>query len=362
MMLLSISFLCITCGTYAVSILPTPEDKPTMAKLCSDYMLRQQEQNTQNGPIRSRLNKDPEQQEEHAHDAYTDLIVQLHSIEKELPHTNCPEKLQQFERACRFIMTALLCAHAKENKDALVQIDNCIRIAAMAQLLQNSSWHTLIREFEARKNASSPSTYPIDAVESHLQVDETRKDRLIKELLKQLEARNANEINVSKPAEDELITKLTPYKKKKKEIVSSIAKIEQLMLGFRTGGQKKAAKHYNGAFISELSADANFLQSKDAHDYLLFEQTYGAVALLYIQAHDYGHPTALAAAERIMKSGIMRTIITWKAKHHIKNHLQHYGKIWHEINRRKMKLSEIGDLSASSSTDSSSSASSSSST
>jgi hypothetical protein len=158
-------------------------------------------------------------------------------------------------------------------------------------------------------------------------------------LLKQLEEQEHSVVLCSTEEIEELSGALAPHRKKPEEIIALFSKIEPQSPATRIKNKKMATDLYNGAVTSEIQANIKFLHLQDKHEYLGLEQAYGTVALLYLQAHDYGHPNGLAEAEKIMRGGIMDAIITWKTRHRMKSALEQFSNIWQEINIRKRELS-----------------------
>lgn len=354
--------------TYAIRAAEKPDftnlnKSPNLAEHWADFIAHQNEP-TRNGDRRhSRLSNDPEQQLEHAHSIYTDLVMQLHTIEQEANQENPPKKLHDLELACRVIMQALLHNYSEGNKEALGQADKCTKIAAYLKLMQDPFWHVAVREMETKKQIAAPPAYSIDELEEHLQTDETQKDRLIKELLTRLEQQEQAQ-PVPSAATDELAIALAPYKKSPEEIFALMKKIipDTQETRTRLTLSPKSITLYNNATIAAIHAEIQFLQMHDQHDYLHLEKAFGAVVLTYLTAHDNGHPSGLKDAEKIMNGGIMEAIIKWKQKHGISEALGFYSELWKQINNRKHgHHNVISTATASSSQASSSQASSSSS-
>lgn len=331
--------------------------KPDLAEQCAEYIAQQSESKRSGDRRHNRLSDDPEQQLERASCMYSALVIQLHTIAQKINPESSASQLQQFELACRIIVQALLHSYTNGNKEALGQADTCTHVVAHIKLLQDPFWLNVLRETEAKKRDIAPSAYSIEEFDAHLQVDESKKDRLIKQLLTQLEAKqehaHAHAHPISDPAADELYNELAPYKKNNEQILSVIAEILAKPQSTRVKLTPKAIELFNGAVTSEISANLEFLRLKDKYAYPNLEQAFGAVALIYLQAHDNGHPRGLAEAEQIMNGGIMSAIVNWKKKYNVREPYAFYASIWEEINKRKHPHPDAHSSAASSSTSSS---------
>lgn len=339
-------FLCIISCLYATDFPEFNKNSkdPDLAKQWADYITNTKKASGTDTHRRNRLNDDPEQQMEHDQKCYTDLITQLHTIQQKTNHKTSEKKLVQLELACRVITQALLHFYENGKEKALEHAEEiALSIVARIKLLQDPFWRQITQEIETKKTApeSSIPSYSIHALEKNLPMQKSKKDRLIKLLLKQLEKKQCCE-QITTEALEDLSRTLASYKKKPDELLSLLAKLEHPAAQTRIKNSKKAIALFNGAVISEIQADIKFLHSHDKHEYPEFEKAYGAVALLYLQAHDYGHPSGLIEAEKIMLGGVMQTIINWKSRHRYKTALDQYSMIWKEINKRK--YSQLTDI------------------
>lgn len=330
--------VCITGIIYPAEVPPFHHHKksPDMAEQWAQYTSKQSEESQADTRRRNRLNDDPEQQEEHTQGCYYDTLRQLHKIEHAIAHKNNEKKLEEYELACRVIVQALIHFHDAGNKKALEQAETrALALVARIKLMQDPFWHVVIQNIAQKKEPALAPVYSADELGQDLYIPESKKDRLIKLLLAQLEAKEHLTETFSAQAVEELSKALAPHRKKPEEIIAIFSKIDQLNPVARIKNKKRAIELYNGAVTSEIQADIKFLHLKDKHEYLGLEQAYCTVALLYLQAHDYGHPNGLAEAEKIMLGGTMETIVRWKARHSKKDALEQYGEIWKEINTRK---------------------------
>lgn len=315
-----------------------PHDHPASDSIeqCAAYIAEQSDHATKEHR-RNRLQDDPEQQDQYMHDIFVSLNVQLGKIEKELEQENRPEKLDTLEKACRIIVQAFLYNHRQGNNAALSQAEVCtFHVVARIKLMQDPFWSTIISDILRKKIALTPPVYATQEIDVHLQADESKKDRLIKQLLKQLEELSHQQVDAPQEAFDELNHALRPYKKSKKELINLFLKLDTEHEITRVKDvPPKAVKLYNGAVTSEIQAQAQFFHLKDKHQYPQLEQAYGSVALLYLKAYDAGHPKGLEEAEKIMNSGVIDTILTWKTRHRIAMPYAYIANIWEQINKRK---------------------------
>lgn len=342
--------VCIT-GTVYTAEIPPFQRTPDMAEQWAQYTSKQSE-----GTIRRRnkLNDDPEQQEEHTQSCYRDIIRQLHKIEQTIEDEISEKKLAELELACRVIAQALIHFHDAGNKKALEQADtHALTLAARIKLMQDPFWSAILHNIAEKKKTALPPVYSIDELEQDLYIPESKKDRLIKLLLQQIEGKERPAQQFPAQAIEELSNALAPHKKTPEEIIALFSKIEHPNPATRIQNMKMATTLFNGAVASEIQADIKFLHLHDKHEYLELEKAYGAVALLYLQAHDSGHPNGLMEAEKIMTGGVMESIITWKRRHNMKSALQQYTEIWKEINKRKASATTEAGPAASSSSSSS---------
>lgn len=283
---------------------------------------------------RNRLSDDPEQIEEHKQECPAKLAAELRTIQQLLTDEVSQKKLEQLELACRVIAQAFMHFYDAHQGSQLQHCEpDVLEIAARIKLLQDSYWRTVSQELTERRKAAVP-TYSIDELDQDLTIEQSKKDILIKLLLKKIsEQETAQEI--AKEIITDLARALRPYRKSHEEIITLINKLEQPFAAKRVKLSKKAIATFNGAAISEIQTEIKFLQLKDKHEYLQLEKAYTSVALLYLQAHDQGHPSGLAEAEKIMTGGIMSTIISWKTRHRMDTALEQYTQVWQEINKRK---------------------------
>lgn len=336
--------LFITCTLHPAEIPPfqQPKKNPDMAEHWAQYTSKKTKNPEKIKRTRNRLNNDPEQQEEHAQGCYADIIKQLHRIEEAVENIKTDEnedrekKLENYELACSVIAQALLHLHDKGNKKALEQADARVLIlAGQIKLMQDSFWSTVVQDITKKKKTALPPIYSIDELEQDLYIPESKKDRLIKLLLNQLENKEQSAGSYSIEAIDELSEALASHRKKPEDIIVLFSKITSVCEATRIKDKKRASDLYNGAVISEIQADIQFLQLKDKHQYPLLEHAYGTVALLYLKAYDHGHEKGLEEAEKIMRSKVIDTIISWKERHGIKEPYGYNANIWEEINKRK---------------------------
>lgn len=315
------------------------EQASPLAQQWAAYVKRQTEGSTIR---RNRLHDDPEQQKERDEEGCKQIVDELAKLKERALSEDEPKVLEQLELACRFIIqTFLRCNDKIDNSDATKNGLKILKLAAYIKLKQDPFWQLMQKKVMSMQQPTlSPTktiSYTATEFEHSLVTEETKKDHAIKILLHKIDTHDTEKSSLAPELVEELAKLLVRLKKSPEQILA-IADNMRYPIGktrIKSAREKKAIMLYNGAVASELKAHIRFTHIKDRQEYLEVEKLFGAVALLYLKAHDNGYPSALFEAEKIMNSDIMDTIISWKQNHHIDEPFGYYSKIWEQINIRK---------------------------
>lgn len=279
----------------------------------------------------SRLHDDPEQQEEYDEDLFTQLLRQKEKIEQSLAGIQDSERLRQFELACFAIAKSFLQEYQKGHSDARHQLHSCLQLASRLKLLQDPRWSDMLPFIDMQGQQQPVPAYSVNQLEKDLAVDETGRDKLVKHLIEVLLDKNS----VYRNATDESLELLKDKLEQVPSDKNHYRDVESLLIKRGNEGISESAKEfYMAAVLGARTADVLLSKKGSKRDmFPELEGAYSSVVMLYLKAHDAGHPFAIKDAQDIM-NGPLSIIIDWKSKHTDRDTLRLWAEMWHEINVR----------------------------
>jgi hypothetical protein len=304
--------------------------KSNLGEQWAEFIARQQQKTRRH----SRLHDDPEQQEEHDEDLFPQLLRQKEKIEQSLTEAQDSKRLHQFELACFAIARSFLQEHQKGHSDAKYQLYSCLQLASRLKLLQDPRWSEMLQVIDIQGQQQPVPVYSVNQLEKDLAVDEAERDKLVKYLIEVLLDKNS----VYRNATDESLELLKGKLEQIKSDKNCYETLATLLIKRGNEGLSESAKEfYMAAVLGAGTADALLSKKGSKRDiFPELEGAYSSVVMLYLKAHDAGHPFAIKDAQEIM-NGPLSIIIDWKSKHTDRDALRLWAEMWHEINVRIMQ-------------------------